>query len=477
MLVNSDFRKEVVSFVKDPLVKRFWVEEFAGYSDRYSQEATPAIQNKIGQFTSNPLVRNIIGQNKSSFNLRQMMDERKIIIVNLSKGRIGEQNADLLGSMLTTKIYLEAMSRADVGNDNLNKLSPFYLYVDEFQTVVNDSFTNILSEARKYRLALTIAHQYIEQVDDNIRAAVFGNVGSTVSFRVGPLDAEVLETIFSPTFKVEDIVSLGFAQIYLTLMIDGISSAPFSANTLPPVEEPPYDFSKEIIDKSREQYASLREQVESQIKEVDLRRGSAKPDKDRKDKSKGKEANKDSQDEKTKDKKNEKKIKSPADILREKLKRETPLSSVETKEVATQSSASKKQNTGSLRELIDMIVKNQDVENKEKREENPMEEIKADKSAHKSFLKKTFEKIERVAQSKEKGKNDKDLKVGKEQSSTPVAGKFKEAKAKPEDLSVNNDTLTGALKEEEKFKKREEQDSLRDVLQDILYDQEDRTDN
>lgn len=269
MLINKDFRNKVVEYITDPIVKRFWVEEFAGYTDRYTQEATPAIQNKIGQFASNPLVRNIIAQPKSTFDVRELMDTSKIFIVNLSKGRMGEQNADLLGSMLTTKIYLSAMSRAEESPATLGKLPPFYLYVDEFQSVVNDSFANILSEARKYKLSLTIAHQYIEQVEEHIRAAVFGNVGTTIAFRVGPFDAEVLKTIFEPTFFAEDLVNLGFAQIYLTLMIDGIGSKPFSATTLPPVDDPPFNHVQAIIDASRKQFARPRTDVENQIRNID----------------------------------------------------------------------------------------------------------------------------------------------------------------------------------------------------------------
>ncbi len=273
MLSNKTFRKKVVSAISDPIVKRFWEEEFAGYTDRYVQEATPAIQNKIGQFTSNPLVRNIIGQVKSTFDIRRAMDERKILIVNLSKGRMGEQNADLLGSILTTKIYLSAMSRAEMSQAELDALPPFYFYVDEFQSIANDSFANILSEARKYKLSLTIAHQYIEQVEENIRAAVFGNVGTTISFRVGPFDAEVLKTIFEPTFTAEDLVNLGFAQIYLTLMIDGVGSKPFSARTLPPLDMPPFSFKHEIIKHSQETYGRKRADVEKMLSEVATRAG------------------------------------------------------------------------------------------------------------------------------------------------------------------------------------------------------------
>lgn len=266
MLINKAFRKKVVDNVTDPIVKSFWVDEFAAYTDRYTQDATPAIQNKVGQFTSNPLIRNIVGQPKSSFDLRKLMDEKKILIINLSKGRVGEVNATLLGSMLVTKIYLAAMSRADVTADTLAKLPNFYFYVDEFQSFSNQSFADILSEARKYKLNLIIAHQYVEQMEEEVRDAVFGNVGTTIAFRVGPFDAETLETIFAPQFEATDLVNLGFAQIYLTLMINGIGSPPFSATTLPPFDPPPKKFVEEVIAFSRKEFGKPRAQVEEAIK-------------------------------------------------------------------------------------------------------------------------------------------------------------------------------------------------------------------
>lgn len=268
MYTDKDFRKKVVDYVQDPLVKTFWTQEFAGYTDRYAQEATPAIQNKVGQFTANPIVRNIVGQARSSFDIREMMDKKKILIINLSKGRVGEQNANLLGSMLITKIYLAAMSRADQSAEKLDSLPNFYLYVDEFQSFANESFANILSEARKYKLNLTIAHQYIEQMSDEVRAAVFGNVGTMAAFRVGSYDAEVLEREFAPQFTAEDMVNLGFAQIYLKLMVDGISSSPFSATTLPPIETPRVSFKDVAIAKSRKNFASPRAEVEAKIRKI-----------------------------------------------------------------------------------------------------------------------------------------------------------------------------------------------------------------
>lgn len=267
MLINKEFRKKVVEHIKDPSVKSFWVDEFANYTDRYTQDATPAIQNKVGQFVSNPIIRNLIGQPKSSFDIRDVMDSKKILIMNLSKGRIGEGNANLIGSMLITKIYLSAMSRADLSADELRAKPNFYFFVDEFQSFANESFADILSEARKYKLNLTIAHQYIEQMPEEVRFAVFGNVGTMIVFRVGAFDAEVFEKEFAPQFTAEDIVNLGFAQVYLKLMIDGVSSKPFSAVTLPPIASPTVSFKDQVIISSRKLYAEPRAEVEKRIRE------------------------------------------------------------------------------------------------------------------------------------------------------------------------------------------------------------------
>lgn len=265
MYTDKAFRKMVVENIKDPVVRDFWVKEFATYTDRYTQEATPAIQNKVGQFTSNPLIRNIIGQPRSSFDIRQMMDQKKILIINLSKGLVGEVNMRLLGSMLTTRIFLAAMSRADLSARDLDASANFYLYVDEFQNFANETFAEVLSEARKYKLNLIITHQYVEQMEEEVRDAVFGNVGTTIAFRVGPFDAETLEPIFSPEFTQEDLVNLGARQIYLTLMIDGLGSRPFSAATLPPIEAPARSYKPEVVANSRKIYAVPRESIESAI--------------------------------------------------------------------------------------------------------------------------------------------------------------------------------------------------------------------
>lgn len=270
MYTDKEYRNKVIANVTDPTIKSFWVEEYSKYTDRYTQEATPAIQNKIGQFTSNPLIRNIIGQPGSSFDMRKIMDEKKILIVNLSKGLVGENNANLLGSMLVTKIYLAAMSRSDATPREMKHLPNFYLYVDEFQSFANKSFADILSEARKYGLSLNITHQYIEQMPEEVRAAVFGNVGTMITFRVGSFDAEILEKEFAPVFTMEDIVNLGFVQIYLKLMIDGVASSPFSATTLPPIPKPEVTFREEVLDMSRKNFAHPKSEVEQKINEWHL---------------------------------------------------------------------------------------------------------------------------------------------------------------------------------------------------------------
>ena len=268
LFVDKEYREKVVDYIQDPAVKSFWVDEFANYTDRFAAEALPAIQNKIGQFTGNPLIRNIIGQPKSSFDIRELMDNRKILIMNLSKGLVGETNANLLGSMLTTRIYLAAMSRADLPVETMKQMPNFYFYVDEFQSFANSTFSNILSEARKYHLNLIIAHQYIEQMEEEVKDAVFGNVGTTITFRVGPFDAEVLETVFTPKFLATDLVNLGFAQIYLTLMIDGVGSPPFSAVTLPPIETPSVSYKQMVVAASRRNYANERKPIEKLVAEL-----------------------------------------------------------------------------------------------------------------------------------------------------------------------------------------------------------------
>ncbi|MEK7131218.1 MAG: type IV secretion system DNA-binding domain-containing protein [Patescibacteria group bacterium] len=261
LLADNAYRKMVIKNLKDPVIKSFWETEFAGYNDRYKQEAVAPVQNKIGQFLSASVIRNIVAQVKSRINIREIMDTKKIFIMNLSKGRIGEDNSRLLGGMLITKIQLAAMERVDTPE---KERKDFFLYVDEFQNFATESFSNILSEARKYRLDLTMAHQYMEQLDETVLAAVIGNVGTLVTFRVGSTDAEILAKEFAPTFIETDLVNLTKFQIYLKLMIDGVASQPFSANTLSPINISTHSAEK-VIKVSRERYATSRENIEDKI--------------------------------------------------------------------------------------------------------------------------------------------------------------------------------------------------------------------
>jgi hypothetical protein len=265
MLSDKQFRNKVISQLKEPTVRMYWEKEFAGYTDKVVAEATPAIQNKVGQFISNSLIRNIIGQKKSSFDIRRAMDEKKILLINLSIGRIGEDAVNLLGSLFVTKIYLAAMSRATVPDREMKHLPNFYLYVDEFQNFTNDSFAQILAQARKYKLSLIVAHQYVKQMTEVVHDAIFGNVGTMIAFRVGADDGEALEKEFQPTFVVEDFVNLGRFQMYLKLMINGVTSGAFSAKSMGVWPEPAVSHVDKIIESSRALYSHPRKDVEDHI--------------------------------------------------------------------------------------------------------------------------------------------------------------------------------------------------------------------
>lgn len=261
MLVEKKFREKVIKKIQDPVVRQFWVEEFSKYPDKFATEAVAPIQNKVGQFLSISLIRNIVGQPKSSIKIRDIMDKQKILILNLAKGKLGEDASALFGAMVITKIQLAAMSRADISEE---ERKDFFLYVDEFQNFATDSFADILSEARKYRLSLIMAHQYIAQLSEKVCDAVFGNVGTIVSFRVGAADAELLAKEFEPVFTEIDLVNLNKYRVYLKLMIDGVASQAFSASTLPPTW-PPQGNREKIIEVSRERYAKDRKTIEEKI--------------------------------------------------------------------------------------------------------------------------------------------------------------------------------------------------------------------
>lgn len=263
MLADKEYRKMIVNGLTDPIVKSFWTQEFAKYQTSFQVEAIAPIQNKAGQFVGSPLIRNIVGQTKSTFNIREAMDTGKILILNLSRGRIGEENSRLLGALLIIKLQLSAMSRVDIPNEEDRR--DFYLYVDEFQHFATESFASILSEARKYRLGLIMGHQYISQMDELTRDAVFGNVGTISTFRVGAEDAEVLEKEFAPEFTANDIVNLTKYHAYLKLMIDGIASPAFSYASLAPLPKLERAYRDEVIDYSRKSYSMPREVIEGQI--------------------------------------------------------------------------------------------------------------------------------------------------------------------------------------------------------------------
>lgn len=265
MLTDKKFRKKVVDNCQDAVVKQFWNVEFASWTDKFASEAIAPVLNKVGAFTANPIIRNIVGQPKSSFNIRKVMDEGKILVVNLSKGLIGEDNAAILGSFIVTKVQLAAMSRSDI--PNIEDRRPFYLYVDEFQNFATDSFATILSEARKYGLNLTVANQYVSQMTDTVRAAVFGNVGTTICFRISPEDAPTLAKQFTPQFTPEDIMEMANRHFIISMVIKGEKVPAFSATTLtlPPAQT---DYSAQIIEWSRLHNARPRAEVEDEIANV-----------------------------------------------------------------------------------------------------------------------------------------------------------------------------------------------------------------
>lgn len=265
MLTDKRFRESVLTHVSDTVVLSFWRLEFASWNDKFATEAVAPVLNKVGAFTANPIIRNIIGQPTSTFNIRKIMDEGKILIVNLSKGLIGEDNAAILGAFLVTKIQLAAMSRSDI--PDLEDRKAFYVYVDEFQNFATDSFATILSEARKYGLNLTVANQYISQMSEPVRNAVFGNVGTVISFRVSPDDAPMLAKQFEPQFEPADLLQMHNRNFVISMVIKGEKVPAFSATTLtlPPAQT---DYSAQIIENSRRQYASNRADVERSIQEL-----------------------------------------------------------------------------------------------------------------------------------------------------------------------------------------------------------------
>lgn len=252
MLTDRAYRQKVIEYIEDDMVRRFFALEFADWSEKYDSDAIIPLVNKLGQFLSDPLLRNIFGQRENKIDLEKLMNNQKIILINLSKGRLGEENSSFFGAMFVTKMKQAGMARARIAE---KERKDFYLYIDEFHNVVTETFENLMSEARKYGLCITIAHQYMGQLMPKVLAAVLGNTGTTVSFRVGGADAEVLEYEFAPIFKVKDMINLGKREFYIKLMIDGEAYDPFSAETLKVLPPNHPSYKKEIIASSRQQYA------------------------------------------------------------------------------------------------------------------------------------------------------------------------------------------------------------------------------
>jgi len=266
VLSDAKYRRGVIEKISDPVIKDFFLSEFERYDQKFRQEAIAPIQNKVGQFLSSTIIRNIVGQEKSTVDMRQAMDTKKILLLDLSIGKIGEDNSALLGAMLITKIQMAAMGRADLKKE---QRIPFYLYVDEFQNFATDSFAVILSEARKYGLALTVTNQYIAQMPEKVASAVFGNVGTLVTFRVGAQDADFLNREFVPVFEPADLTNLNNFNIYVKMAIDGVTSTPFSARTLLTTYNPTGNVQR-IIEQSRTKYSKPRIEVEDVITQKTL---------------------------------------------------------------------------------------------------------------------------------------------------------------------------------------------------------------
>jgi hypothetical protein len=265
MLTDKNYRQKIVSRIQDSVVKNFWVSEFAAWSEKFDADAITPLLNKVGQFVATNMIRNMIGQPKTKFDIREVMDSKKILLVKVSKGLLGEENASLIGSMFITKLYQAAMSRADTPEE---QRTDFYLYVDEFQNFATDTFAEILSEARKYRLNLTIAHQYMGQLSDTVRKTVFGNVGSMISFRVGAEDAAILAAEYNPVFNERDIINLGVREFYTKMSVNGELREPFSGFTLD-APQIVHDYTKEIVEWSRKTYCAPRKTVEEMLAKWD----------------------------------------------------------------------------------------------------------------------------------------------------------------------------------------------------------------
>ncbi len=263
LLTDDRYRAKVVAGIKDPVVARFWKLEYEQYPKVFRAETISPIQNKVGQFLANPLSRNILGQTKMKLDLRNVLDSRKILLVNLAKGKIGEDNSALLGALMVTHLYLAALRRAEVSED---RRSDFYLYIDELQSFVTEDFPSILSEARKYRLNIAgMANQFIAQLPSQLASAILGNVGTLIAFTCGSEDAELLAREFYPVFNSNDLLGLPMYNTYMKLSINGSTREPFSAETLPPYTTDIRTHRRKIVGQSRMRYGGDRTDVERKI--------------------------------------------------------------------------------------------------------------------------------------------------------------------------------------------------------------------
>ena len=265
MLSDKNYRQKIVAKIEDAVVKNFWVNEFAAWSEKFDNEAITPLLNKVGQLVSTNLIRNIIGQQFNTFNIRQVMDNQKIMLVKLNKGLLGEENAQILGAMMITKIEQAALERADTAEEERKE---FYLYCDEFQYFATNTFAEILSEARKYRLSLTVAHQYMGQLDNFVRTTIFGNIGTIVSFRVGAEDASILEKEFNPVFKTRDIINLAVREFYIKMSVKGETRDAFSGTTMDCVT-PTKHFKDDVVEFSRKTFSKPKQEVEELLRKWD----------------------------------------------------------------------------------------------------------------------------------------------------------------------------------------------------------------
>jgi len=264
MLTDRNYRQRVVDYIEDDMVKRFWAVEFADWSEKFDTEAIIPLVNKLSQFLSNPLLRNIFGQKENKIDLGKIMNDQKILLISLSKGKLGEENSSFFGSMFITKLYQSGMARASMKEADRKD---FYLYVDEFQNLVTTTFENLFTESRKYGLCITVAHQYMAQLLPQVLATVLGNIGTIVTFRVGGDDAVKMAMEMTPVFQAEDMINLGIREFYIKMAIDGETFDPFSAETLkvlPPNHE---SYKDEIIEASRNKYALSLEEVKKRLEE------------------------------------------------------------------------------------------------------------------------------------------------------------------------------------------------------------------